>query len=203
MPGYGVVPEDQGSGLLPWAWAEQRLVASHDYWLASLWPGHPPHVMPVWGVWLDDALWFSSGLRSRKAKNLAGDARCTLTTDDSVDPVVVQGVASRVVEPTMLRAFADALNAKYATSYDEGFFDPEVNGSYRVTLTWAFAMVQDDFSGSPTRWDFPVDAGPVVVGQLRDRAADDAPLPSDEPSDEPADVTDEPPPGGPTPEDAP
>lgn len=175
MPGYGVVPPDQGSGLLPWAWAEQRLVTSHDYWLATQWPGHPPHVMPVWGVWLDDALWFSSSLRSRKAKNLVADARCTMTTDDAVDPVVVQGVASQVAEPTLIRAFADAVNAKYDTSYDEAFFDPGVNGSYRVTLTWAFALVQDDFSGSPTRWEFPVDAGPVAIGQLRDEVPAEPP----------------------------
>ena len=165
MPGYGVVPGDQGSGLLTWAAAEERLAASHDYWLATHWPGHPPHVMPVWAVWLDDALWFSSGLRSRKARNLEGDARCTLTTDDAVDPVVVQGVASRVVEPTRVQSFADALNAKYGTSYGEDFFDPAVNGSYRLAPTWAFALLQHDFSGSPTRWTFPVPEGPVVLGR--------------------------------------
>jgi hypothetical protein len=187
MPGYGVVPADQGSGLLPWAWAEQRLAAAHDYWLATQWPGHPPHVMPVWGVWLDSALWFSCGLESRKARNLERDARCTLTTDDAVDPVVVQGAASRAVEPDQIRAFAEALNAKYGTSYDESFFDPAVNGSYRVALTWAFALVQDDFTGSPTRWSFPVTEGPVAIG--RPDAADWS-GPTDEPRPPPPDATD-------------
>lgn len=171
MPGYGVAPADQGSGLLTWAWAEQRLAASHDYWLATHWPGHPPHVMPVWGVWLDGALWFSCGLASRKAHNLAADARCTLTTDDAVDPVVVQGAASQVVDAPGIGAFARALNAKYGTSYDHSFFDPEVNGSYRVALTWAFALVQDDFTGSPTRWVFPVTEGPVAIGRLETTGA--------------------------------
>ena len=54
--------------------------------------------MPVWGVWLDGRLWFSSGLRSRKARNLAADPRCTLTTDDARDPVVVEGTAERVTD---------------------------------------------------------------------------------------------------------
>jgi hypothetical protein len=192
MPGYGVVPAEQGSGLLPWAWAEQRLAAAHDYWLATQWPGHPPHVMPVWGVWLDGALWFSSGLRSRKARNLEGDARCTLTTDDAVDPVVVQGAAVRIVEPEPIRAFADALNAKYGTSYDESFFDPNVNGSYRVALTWAFALVQDDFTGSPTRWVFPVTEGPVAIGRPNPPAW---PPPPEPPTDAGAEAGAPPPPG--------
>ena len=78
MPGYGILPSAEG--LLPWAWAQERLRASANYWLATTWPDGRPHVMPVWGVWLDGALWWSSGLRSRKARNLARDPRCTVTT---------------------------------------------------------------------------------------------------------------------------
>jgi hypothetical protein len=31
MPDYGVQPADEGTGLLPWSWAEERLIGSHDY----------------------------------------------------------------------------------------------------------------------------------------------------------------------------
>jgi hypothetical protein len=47
MPGYGILPADVGSGLLPWAEAERRLTVSHDYWVATAWPDGRPHVMPV------------------------------------------------------------------------------------------------------------------------------------------------------------
>jgi Pyridoxamine 5'-phosphate oxidase len=154
MPGYGVRKPDEGLGLLPWSWAQQRLAASHDYWVATTWPGRPPHVMPVWAVWLDDAIWFSSSLQSRKVRNLASDARCTVTTDDALNPVVVQGTTERLTEPTDLRKFVGAVNAKYNTSYGIEFFDPARNGVYRVEPTWAFGLVQDDFEGSPTRWTF-------------------------------------------------
>lgn len=155
MPGYGVRPADQGTGLLPWSWATERLTASHDYWVATAWPGRPPHVMPVWGVWLDGALWFSSGLRARKARNLAHDPRCTVSTDDAVDPVVLQGAAERVTDRPAVQAFVDAINAKYDTDYGLDFFDPEVSACYRVEPTWGFGLVQSDFDGSPTRWTFP------------------------------------------------
>ena len=154
MPGYGIRGPAEGTGLLPWSWAIDRLATSHDYWVATTWAGRPPHVMPVWGVWLDNAIWFSSGLRSRKARNLAADARCTVATDDAVDPVVVQGVAERVTDRAGILSFVDAVNEKYDTSYGLDFFDPELNAAYRVDPTWAFGLVQEDFGGSPTRWTF-------------------------------------------------
>ena len=155
MPGYGILPADQGSGLIPWPEAERRLTVAHDYWLATVTPDGAPHVMPVWGVWTDGRLWFSSGLRSRKARNLAADPRCTVTTDDARDPVVLEGVADRTTDPGAIAAFVAAVNAKYEAGVTVEFQDPEVNGTFAVRPVRAFALSGADFPGSPTRWRFP------------------------------------------------
>jgi hypothetical protein len=155
MPGYGVLPADQGSGLLPWAEIERRLTVSHDYWCATVGPAGAPHVMPVWGVWLEGRVWFSSGLRSRKARNLAADPRCTLTTDDAPNPVVVDGTVDRVVQPVGIAAFVAAMNGKYDAGMTTEFLDPEVNGTFAVRPARVIAMSHGDFTGSPTRWRFP------------------------------------------------
>jgi PPOX class probable F420-dependent enzyme len=154
MPGYGIRGPTEGTGLLPWSWAVERLTASHDYWLGTTRPDGRPHVMPVWGVWWDGTLWFSCGLRSRKARNLAADPRCVLTTDNALEPVVVEGTATVVRDRDAIAGFAERVNAKYETSYGLDFFDPDVNGSYQVTPAWAFALTESDFEGSPTRWTF-------------------------------------------------
>jgi PPOX class probable F420-dependent enzyme len=154
MPGYGILPADQGSGLLPWTEAERRLTVSHDYWCATVCPDGRPHVMPVWGVWDEARLWFSSGLRSRKARNLAADPRCTLTTDDCRDPVVLEGRAERVTDPGRIAAFVAAVNAKYDAGLTPDFQDPAVNGTFAVSPVRAFALSGADFPGSPTRWTF-------------------------------------------------
>jgi hypothetical protein len=31
MPGYGLLGASEGTGLLPWSWAEQQLTASRNY----------------------------------------------------------------------------------------------------------------------------------------------------------------------------
>ena len=154
MPGYGILPADQGSGLIPWTEVERRLAVAHDYWLATVRPDGRPHVMPVWGVWLEGRLWFSSGLRSRKARNLAADPRCTVTTDDALNPVVLEGEAERLTEPDPIAAFVAAVNEKYDSGVTVEFQNPAVNGTYAVAPVTAFALTQGDFPGSPTRWRF-------------------------------------------------
>lgn len=154
MPGYGILPADQGTGLLPWSWALSRLRDSHDYWLATVWPDGRPHVMPVWAVWDDTALWFSSSLRSRKVRNIQAGSAVSVCTEDPRAPVVLEGSAEIVTERPSLQRFIDAMNAKYGTGYTVDFLDPEQNASVRVGPVRAFGLTEEDFEGSPTRWDF-------------------------------------------------
>lgn len=158
MPGYGLRGPQEGTGLLTWAWAEQQLKDSRNFWLATHWPDGRPHVMPVWAVWLDGAVWFSCSNASRKSRNLAHDPRCTVTTENASSPVVVDGTASLVTDMAALRALLDAENAKYGTNYGIEMLDPASNSAFRVQPYWAFALVADDFTGSPTRWTFAADS---------------------------------------------
>jgi PPOX class probable F420-dependent enzyme len=154
MPGYGILGPDQGTGLMPWSWAEERLVASRNYWVASLWPDGRPHVMPVWGLWHEESFWFSSSKGSRKARNLARDPRCVVTVEDAVEPVIIDGVAELVTEPAALETILALENAKYQTDYGIELLDPKVSSVYRVRPGWGFGLRGDDFTGSPTRWSF-------------------------------------------------
>jgi PPOX class probable F420-dependent enzyme len=154
MPGYGVVGPAEGSGLLPWSWAEDRLAASHDYWVATTRPDGRPHVMPVWAVWDAGYLWFSSSRGSRKARNLDADPRLTMTTDNALEPVVVDGTAARVLDLEARSRFMGLSNAKYGTDYPVDFLDPEVNATYRVTPVSVIGLVEANFTDSPTKWVF-------------------------------------------------
>src|SRR5579863_9632104 len=94
-PGYGF-PKGQ-KGLLPWSWAEQRLKKSHNYWITTVKsdgsPQASPHTMVVWGLWQDGRLLFSTGSKSRKARNLAHNRNCVVCTELANEAVIVQGVA--------------------------------------------------------------------------------------------------------------
>jgi hypothetical protein len=158
MPGYGIQPAGEGTGLLPWSWAKERLVASRNYWVVTRWPDGRPHAMPVWGVWHDDTFWFSSSKPSRKSKNLSGDPRCVVTTEDADNPVVVEGIAELIAGPNDLTTLLALENAKYSTDYGIEMLDPVANSAFRVRPLWVFGLQAGDFTGSPTRWDFAIES---------------------------------------------
>jgi hypothetical protein len=154
MPGYGVVAADEGGGLLAWSWATERLTASHEYWLATVDAHGRPHVMAVWGVWDDEHVWFSCSGEARKARNLAGNPQCVITTDNAVQPVVVEGRAARVAAGDAVERFAALTNAKYDVSYEVAFYLE--NALFRIRPERVFGLDDADFTGSPTRWVFDV-----------------------------------------------
>lgn len=154
MPGYGMLPANEGTGLLPWSWAEERLVASRNYWIVTVWPDSRPHAMPVWGMWREGAFWFSSSRPSRKARNLAANPRCVVATEDALNPVVVEGTAELLTDPKDIATLLALENAKYETDYKIDMLDPAVNSCFRVRPRWVFGLQHGDFTGSPTRWDF-------------------------------------------------
>ena len=154
MPRYGLLPAGEGTGLLPWSWAEERLKSSRNYWLVSTCPDGRPHAMPVRGMWHEGEFWFSSSKPSRKARNLTANPRCVVTTEDADNPVVIEGMATLITSPHDLELMLELENAKYSTSYGIAMLDPAKNTSFQIRLEWAFGIQAGDFTGSPTRWDF-------------------------------------------------
>ena len=110
--------------------------------------------MPVWGAWIEDALWFSSSSRSRKALNLRADPRCSVTTDNAYEPVVLEGRVRIVTDDEPIRRLLDALNTKYDAKLPPDFLDPPANATFRVDQQWAFGSLESDFTGTATRWRF-------------------------------------------------
>jgi Pyridoxamine 5'-phosphate oxidase len=151
MPGYGILDPDSGKGLLPWTWATERLVKARTYWVATTRPNGAPHVMPVWGAWLDDTLCFSTGNQSRKARNLAENPRCVVTCESGQDQIIIEGVADLIIGSELNRRFADAYGPKYDWDM-EGFNEPV----YAVgpIVVFGFTTTDGAFTGTATRWVF-------------------------------------------------
>jgi hypothetical protein len=156
MPGYGIARSPRG--LLSWDWAERQLTLARNYWVVTASPPGRPHLMPVWGVWLAGALYFSTGERSRKARNLLRNPECVIAPEDATTPVVVEGRARRVTEAELLRRFVESYAHKYAWPMEatpEGVHDAEgnVGAVFEVRPRVAFG-IGTDFRGSATRWRF-------------------------------------------------
>jgi hypothetical protein len=141
--------------LLPWSWAEQRLVAARNYWIATTRPDGRPHCRPVWGVWLSDGFWFSTGSLARH--NLAANPQITLHLESGDEVVILEGVAAAVTGAGQLQGFLAAYNPKYdwdATATDDQVIDSAgaAGPAYRVRPGVVFGWDAD--MRAPTRWSF-------------------------------------------------
>lgn len=67
----------------PWAAGLEQLRAADTFWLSTVRPDGRPHVTPLIAVWHAGALWFATGPEERKARNLAENPSCVLTTGRS------------------------------------------------------------------------------------------------------------------------
>lgn len=151
LPGYGIQDTDNGKGLLPWDWVTERLTKAHTYWVATTRSDNRPHVMPVWAVWLDDGVCFSTGNQSRKARNLVQNPRCVITCEVGEDQIIVEGAARISRDIEFCRRFAQAYGPKY--SWDtEGFDEPVY--VVRPSVVFGFTTANDEFTQTATRWVF-------------------------------------------------
>jgi nitroimidazol reductase NimA-like FMN-containing flavoprotein (pyridoxamine 5'-phosphate oxidase superfamily) len=147
MTGYGV-PESL-EGVLPWEWAQERIARSHNYWLITVRPDGAPHTMPVWGIWLGGAYYFSTSATSRKARNLQLNSNCVVCNENAEEAVILEGVACRLSDAEIPpQAFVD-YKAKYGWE-----LDPAMGPVHQVRPKTVFAMPEKHFPKGVTRWRF-------------------------------------------------
>ncbi len=156
-----------GSAPIPWSRARDALAASHGpgatFFLGTVRPDGTPHAAGLGAVWADDTLWFVTGPGTRKARNLAANPACTISSRLPGIDVVLEGRVERVTD-------ADTLE-RLAAVYREAGWPAEVDGDaftapysapsagpppwhlYRVTLHTAFGVAGAEPYGA-SRWRF-------------------------------------------------
>jgi hypothetical protein len=142
---------------LPWTWAVDRLTAARNYWIATTRPSGRPHTRPVWGVWLEDAFYFSTG--SLAAQNLQTNDEITVHLESGSDVVILEGLAQTVVDVSLVELVVAAYNEKYRWDVDPHDMPGPL---YAVRPRVAFGWLSDEsgadrgaaFHGTATRWRF-------------------------------------------------
>jgi nitroimidazol reductase NimA-like FMN-containing flavoprotein (pyridoxamine 5'-phosphate oxidase superfamily) len=144
-----------GPAPLPWRWAEEQLTDARNYWITSVGPNGRPHVRPVWGLWIDDTVQFSTG--GRHVANIARDPRVTVNLESGDECVIVEGTADAVTDEKTRRAFCDAYEPKYDWNMTLDFVDVVYVVRPRLVLGWiAVDLAREStlFQATATRWHF-------------------------------------------------
>jgi hypothetical protein len=110
------LPEGYGTATTTMAWAavRERLEQAPRYWLVTLGRDGRAHVVPVDGLWLDDAWWYGGSPATLHQRNLERDQRVVVHLEDTMAAVILEGSMRRVVPPAeQARRLQDASKAKY------------------------------------------------------------------------------------------
>ncbi len=157
MAGYGVT--DDPEGLLPWDWAEERLLASRNFWLVTASGDGRPHSMPVWGVWMPERQRWGGGFATsaRKVRNMRANDRVVVTNEDSVNVVSIEGrampIAGDEADP-MIQAWAEKYRSEIGDDVDATAEFMHQSSMWEIVPERAFGLIEtpEQFSSAATRW---------------------------------------------------
>jgi hypothetical protein len=148
VPGYEF--STKKTDLLSWKWAVKRLKKSRQYWIATTRPDGSPHLMIIWGLWLGDSFWFSTGPKSRKARNIAENPKCVVGTDDAAKAVILEGTLELIgTQHPGFETFARTYEEKYKWDLRK-----MVQVVYRLRPSIGFGLYERKFDQTATRWAF-------------------------------------------------
>lgn len=153
---------DAAAPATPWEDAAAILDTAGIFWLSTVRPEGGPHVTPVIAAWVDDALWFPTGDREQKARNLDLHPQVAITTgcnafERGLD-IVVEGVADVSADNAALQRVADRFASKYDWHFTvrDGTLNDDSGSPARVycvrpRVAYGFARG----TAGHTRWTFP------------------------------------------------
>ena len=154
-----------GAAPIAWSRALKQLEAgpAGTFWLATTTPEGRPHVAGIGALWVDGKIYFVTGARTRKGRNLAANPACVFSVSLTGIDLVIEGRAVRITDrPTLLRLakrYADqgwpasVSGDAFTAPYSAPSAGPPPWNLYVVKPTTAFGVASSDPPGA-TRWQF-------------------------------------------------
>ncbi|HEY5729724.1 MAG TPA: pyridoxamine 5'-phosphate oxidase family protein [Anaerolineales bacterium] len=146
---------DNPASYVDWEWVAAQLTESKNYWLCSVRPDKRPHVVPRWGAFIDNRLWYDGSPETRHARNIMDNSHVSLHLESGNQVVIMEGISKPAEKPTpeFAKKLAKAISDKYsdqgyspeATQWDEG-------GLYVFTPLQCIAWTT--FYENPTKFVF-------------------------------------------------
>ena len=111
--------------------------------------------MVVWGLWQDGRFLFSTGSKSRKARNLEKNPNCIVCNEQANEAIIVEGTA-KTADVAARRKMLPAYERKY--KFDMSAMKDDILSMkepvFAVRPRVVFAMWEKHFQSKSTRWKF-------------------------------------------------
>jgi hypothetical protein len=118
---YGV-PTDP----LDWTTVRAELERAEHYWIATVRSSGRPHVVPVDGIWIDDAWYYGGSETTVHYRSVVANPEMVMHLEDGMKAVVVEGQVRRTnPSGTLAQRIAEASRKKYGYGPDAGAYEKE------------------------------------------------------------------------------
>lgn len=153
MKDYGI--KQVSEGLLTWGWVREQAEKSMNYWISTSRPNGNPHAAPVWGILMDDVVYFGTSESSLKARNMAANPTVVLHLESGFEVVIIEGKVEKVTDKALFERIAPIYAKKYAPhNYEPTAEELAAGTMYRVLPDMVMAWREQDFPNTATRWQF-------------------------------------------------
>lgn len=157
-----------GNAVLPWSRPHDLLVSpppghGNTFFLGTCGTDLRPHAAGIGAIWIDGDLYFPSGPRTRKSRNLAERPACTISTQQEGIDLVLEGEATRITDAETLEGVAaryrdvgwpaEVEGDAFTGQYSAPSAGPPPWHLYRFTFHTAFGVATAEPHGA-TRWKF-------------------------------------------------
>jgi len=146
---------DHPASYVDWEWVAEQLTNAENYWLSSVRPDGRPHVVPRWGAYIENKLYYDGSPETRHARNIIENPHVTLHLESGYKVVIMDGTSQPAgkPEPEFAKKLAEAISKKYTS---QGY-SPEPNqwdegGLYVFTPRQCLAWTT--FYENPTKFIF-------------------------------------------------
>jgi len=146
---------DNPASFVDWEWVAEQMTVAENYWLSSVRPDGRPHVVPRWGTFLDNKLYYDGSPETRHSKNIMKNQNVSLHLESGYKVVIMEGISTPAEKPSLefARQLAESITKKYSsqgyspepTQWDEG-------GLYVFTPHQCLAWTS--FYENPTKFIF-------------------------------------------------
>lgn len=146
---------DKPASFLTWDWVAEQLIESNHYWLCSVRPNGRPHVVPRWGVFLDNKFYYDGSPETLHARNLLQNPHVTLNLESGSKAIILEGTSAPVGKPSpeLGKRLAKAYQKKYKPmGYSPKPHQWDEGGLYVFTPRQCIAW--SNFTQDPTKFIF-------------------------------------------------
>jgi len=148
---------DNPESYLTWDWVVAQLIASKHYWLCSVRADGRPHVVPRWGVFIDNKFYYDGSPETRHALNIVKNPNVSLHLESGEKAIIMEGMSQAADKPES--EFAQRLAKAISDKYTAMGYSPEPNqwdegGLFvfipRQCIAWS------SFTENPTKFIFEI-----------------------------------------------